>query len=79
MDYSAVIFESADIAFDAYTTGVCDVFTTDRSALAALRSSLPNPDEHVILPEVISEEPLTPLVPHGDSQWFDIGRRSWAS
>ena len=72
MDYSAVIFESADIAFDAYTTGVCDVFTTDRSALAALRSSLPNPGEHVILPEVISEEPLTPLVPHGDSRWFDI-------
>ena len=72
MEYSAVIFESADVAFDTYTTGVCDVFTTDRSALAALRSSLPNPDEHVILPEVISEEPLTPLVPHGDSQWFDI-------
>ena len=72
MEYSAVIFDSADVAFDAYTTGVCDVFTTDRSALAALRSSLPNPDEHVILPEVISEEPLTPLVPHGDSQWFDV-------
>ena len=72
LDYTANIFESADIAFDAYTTGACDVFTTDRSALAALRSSLPNPDEHVILPEVISEEPLTPLVPHGDSQWFDI-------
>ena len=72
LDYTANIFESADIAFDAYTTGACDVFTTDRSALAALRSSLPNPAEHVILPEVISEEPLTPLVPHGDSQWFDI-------
>ena len=72
LDYTANIFESADIAFDAYTTGACDVFTTDRSALAALRSSLPNPGEHVILPEVISEEPLTPLVPHGDSQWFDI-------
>ena len=72
MEYSAVIFDSADVAFDTYTTGVCDVFTTDRSALAALRSSLPNPDEHVILPEVISEEPLTPLVPHGDSQWFDV-------
>ena len=72
LDYTANIFESADIAFDAYTTGACDVFTTDRSALAALRSSLPNPGEHVILPEVISEEPLTPLVPHGDSQWFDV-------
>ncbi len=72
LDYTANIFESADVALDAYITGACDVFTTDRSALAALRSSLPNPDEHVILPEVISEEPLTPLVPHGDSQWFDI-------
>ena len=72
LTYSASIFESADVALDAYITGACDVFTTDRSALAALRSSLPNPAEHVILPEVISEEPLTPLVPHGDSQWFDI-------
>ena len=72
LTYSASIFESADIALDAYTRGACDVFTTDRSALAALRSSLPNPADHVILPEVISEEPLTPLVPHGDSQWFDI-------
>ena len=72
LTYSASIFESADLAFDAYTSGVCDAFTTDRSALAALRSSLPNPGEHVILPETISEEPLAPLVPHGDSQWFDI-------
>ena len=72
LDYNPSIFESADIALDAYGKGACDVFTTDRSALAGLRTSLPNPGEHVILPEVISEEPLTPLVPHGDSQWFDI-------
>ena len=45
---------------------------TDRSQLAALRSALPNPDEHVILPETISEEPLGPVVPHGDEQWFDL-------
>ena len=70
--YSPVIFESADVAFQAYANGACDAFTTDRSALAALRSNLPDPGEHVILPETISEEPLTPLVPHGDSQWFDI-------
>ena len=50
----------------------CDVLTTDRSTLAALRSSLRNPGEHAILPEIISKEPLTPLVPHGDSQWFDF-------
>ena len=72
MEYSPVIFETADLALDAYTNSTCDVYTTDRSTLAALRSSLPAPGEHVILPEVISEEPLTPLVPHGDSQWFDI-------
>ena len=72
LEYNPSIYESADIAFDAYGKGACDVFTTDRSALAGLRSILPNPDEHVILPEVISEEPLTPLVPHGDPQWFDI-------
>jgi len=48
------------------------VLTTDRSALTALRSSLENPDEHIILPETISEEPLGPMVPHGDEQWFDI-------
>ena len=72
MEYNPTIYESSDIALDAYGKGVCDVFTTDRSALAGLRTSLPSPDEHMILPEVISEEPLTPLVPHGDSQWFDI-------
>ncbi|MCY4529674.1 MAG: amino acid ABC transporter substrate-binding protein [Chloroflexi bacterium] len=72
MQYNPTIYESADIALDAYGKGACDVFTTDRSALAGLRGTLPSPDEHMILPEVISEEPLTPLVPHGDSQWFDI-------
>ena len=72
LEYTPVIFESADVAFQAYTNGACDAFTTDRSALAALRTNLPDPGEHTILPETISEEPLTPLVPHGDSQWFDI-------
>ena len=64
--------ENAELALDAYRNRQCDVFTSDQSALAALRTSLANPDQHVILPEVISEEPLTPLVPHGDSQWFDV-------
>ena len=72
MEYSPVIFENFDLGLDAYTNGTCDVLTTDRSTLAALRTSLPDPNEHVILPEIISEEPLTPLVPHGDSQWFDV-------
>ena len=56
----------------SYESGACDVFTNDRSQLAALRTSLQNPDDHVILPETISEEPLGPVVPHGDDQWFDI-------
>ena len=72
MEYTPKTFEEAQVAFEAYKSGACEVFTTDRSALTALRSSLTNPDEHVILPETISEEPLGPLVPHGDEQWFDI-------
>ena len=72
MEYNPKTFDEAQVAFEAYKSGACEVFTTDRSALTALRSSLTNPDEHVILPETISEEPLGPLVPHGDEQWFDI-------
>ena len=68
LEYDPTIFESSDLALDAYTEGACDVFTTDRSALAALRTSPPQSDQHVILPEVISEEPLTPSLPHGDPQ-----------
>ncbi len=72
MEYSPKIFEEAQVAFEAYKSGGCEVFTSDRSALTALRSTLENPDDHIILPETISEEPLGPLVPHGDEQWFDI-------
>ena len=56
----------------AYDSGLCDAFTNDNSQLAALRTALQNPDDHVILPETISEEPLGPVVPHGDDNWFDI-------
>lgn len=72
LEYSPKTFEEGQVAFEAYKSGACEVVTTDRSALTALRSSLDNPDEHVILPETISEEPLGPMVPHGDEQWFDI-------
>ena len=72
MEYSPKTFEEAQAAFEAYKSGACEVYTSDRSALTALRSSLENPDEHVILPETISEEPLGPMVPHGDEQWFDL-------
>jgi general L-amino acid transport system substrate-binding protein len=57
----------------AYLSGRCDVFTTDHSGLIALRASrVPHPAEHVILPEIISKEPLGPAVRHGDDRWFDI-------
>jgi len=72
LEYSPKIFEEGETAFEAYKSGACEVFTSDRSALTALRSSLESPDEHIILPETISEEPLGPMVPHGDEQWFDI-------
>lgn len=72
LEYSPQVFEDSDVVRSSYESGACDVFTSDRSQLAAFRSALPNPDDHVILPETISEEPLTPVVPHGDEQWFDV-------
>lgn len=72
LEYNPRVFEDTDVVLDSYQSGQCDVFTNDRSQLAALRSALENPDDHVILPETISEEPLTPVVPHGDEQWFDL-------
>ena len=72
LEYNPKVFEDTDVVLDSYKEGQCEVFTNDRSQLAALRSALPNPDEHVILPETISEEPLGPVVPHGDEQWFDL-------
>jgi general L-amino acid transport system substrate-binding protein len=56
----------------AYESGRCDVFTTDVSQLYAQRLKLANPGDHEVLPEVISKEPLGPMVRHGDDQWFDI-------
>ena len=74
MSYSPVVMERSDELRTAYEQGRCDVFTTDRSGLYAERTALPNPDEHVILPEVISKEPLGPVVRHGDHEWGDVVR-----
>ena len=74
MDYTVVAFEKADETLAAYDAGRCDVFTTDRSGLAAQRTKLTDPAAHVVLPEIISKEPLGPLVRQGDSQWADIAR-----
>ena len=72
LDIDTVTFEDTDAVVAAYESGQCDAFTNDRSQLAALGTALANRDDHVILPETISEEPLGPVVPHGDDQWFDI-------
>ena len=72
MDYNPVVFEKADEVVAAYDSGRCDVYTTDQSGLAAQRLKLKDPDAHIVLPEVISKEPLGPVVRHGDDQWLDI-------
>ena len=72
LNISALTFEGTPAVVAAYEAGQCNAFTNDRSQLAALSTGLANKDDHVILPETISEEPLGPVVPHGDDQWFDI-------
>ena len=72
MDYEVVAFEKADEVVAAYDAGRCDVYTTDQSGLYAQRIKLKDPDAHIILPEVISKEPLGPAVRHGDDEWLDI-------
>ena len=72
LNLEALTFEDTDAVAAAYQSGQCDAFTNDRSQLAAIGSAFQNRDDHVILPETISEEPLGPVVPHGDDQWFDI-------
>ena len=72
LEYEAVIFEETASVYSAYEEGRCDVTTSDKSQLAAVREGFANPDGHEILPITISKEPLTSAVPHGDDQWFDI-------
>src|SRR6478752_7525002 len=72
MQLKSVTFASANEAVKAYDAGRCDAYTTDASALYAERLRVANPNDHVILPEIISKEPLGPAVRHGDDQWFDI-------
>jgi general L-amino acid transport system substrate-binding protein len=72
--YEPVPIETNAEAQQQYLAGACDVYTTDRSGLAATRATFENASDHVILPEIISKEPLGPLVRHGDDQWADIVR-----
>ncbi len=72
MTYQVVAFEKNEEVNKAYQEGRCDVLTTDQSGLYATRLVLANPDEHVVLPEIISKEPLGPAVRQGDDAWFNV-------
>ena len=74
ISYEPVPIETNAEAQQQYLAGACDVYTTDASALAAQRANFEAPDAHVIMPEIISKEPLGPLVRHGDNDWGDIVR-----
>ena len=76
LGYEPVAFEKADETVVAYDSGRCDVYTTDQSGLYAQRLKFTDPDAHIVLPEVISKEPLGPSVRIGDAQWANIVR--WA-
>ena len=72
MRLKSVIFATLDEALKAYETSRCDAFTTDASGLYSTRLKLAKPDDHVVLPEIISKEPLAPFVRQGDDQWFNL-------
>ena len=71
MNFSIITFPDNISTNTAYLNEQCDAITTDRSGLVSTKAEFPNPDEHIILPGTISEEPLGPVVPSGDDQWYD--------
>lgn len=76
LNISSVTFEDFNVRDETYLNGGCDAVTADKSALAGNLAAFPVPDNHIILPETLSKEPLAPAVRHGDNQWRDIV--SWA-
>jgi general L-amino acid transport system substrate-binding protein len=74
IQFTPVVIERLEELVSAYVAGRCDAYTTDVSGLAATRSAQPRPADHVILPEVISKEPLGPLLRHGDQRFADLMR-----
>jgi general L-amino acid transport system substrate-binding protein len=72
LKYEIVAFSTADETIDAYKTGRCDAYASDRAGLSIQRLKLADPADHIVLPETISDEPLGPAVRHGDDTWFDI-------
>lgn len=77
MKYEAVVFNTHDATLTAFENGRCDVLTSDQSQLYGLRTHLPNPEEAFVLPEVISKEPLGPVVRQGDDAWLNIVKWSF--
>ena len=76
ISYEPVPIETNAEAQQQFLAGACDVYTTDASGLAATRATFENPGDYVVLPEIISKEPLGPLVRHGDHEWGDVVRWS---
>lgn len=76
LDLKAIVFEDNNVRDQTYGQGGCDAVTNDKSGLASTRAKFANPDEHMILPETISKEPLGPAVRNGDDQWFQVVRWS---
>src|ERR1700689_2971670 len=74
MSFKSVTFATGEDALKAYESGRCDSYTTDSSGLYGERQKLAEPSAHIVLPEIISKEPLSPAVRHGDNQWTDIVR-----
>jgi general L-amino acid transport system substrate-binding protein len=72
MKWKPVVIENTAELSKAFFAGRCDCLTSDASQLAAQRAVAPNPDDYMILPDIISKEPLAPVVRHGDDQWYDI-------
>ncbi len=72
ISYEPVVYEDVETGWTTYEEGRCDAYTTDKSGLVSRRTLLENPDDHMIMDETISKEPLGPVVRHGDDQWFDI-------
>lgn len=74
IEFRPVVIDKYDEVVRAFSASRCDAFTTDKSQLAATRTTLENPDNYVILPEDFSKEPLGPMVRQGDEQWFNVIR-----
>ncbi len=72
LDIQPVTFEDGNVRNDTYLAGGCDAITNDKSGLASVRANFAKPDDHIVLPETISKEPLGPVVRQNDSQWLDI-------